>query len=100
MLSPKKSAPPRGSHSDSDLVAHKLCELGVLRGFVEMRLAVSDIRWQGRIEAAEDTSEVATFDPCPWAHARNWKVRDRNVTGLDIDEQGRCEHLGRQGTQE
>ena len=70
------------------------------RDIVVMRFAVRNVRRQRRIEAAKDTGEVATLDPCPRAHARDRKIGDRDVTGLDVDEQRRGEHLRAHGAQE
>src|SRR5262249_31401784 len=82
LLGMSEAKPGGGGHAidEEDLVTRELCELGVLHHFVEMGLAISDVRRQRRIEAAENASEVATFDPCARAHGRDLQIGDGKIS--------------------
>src|SRR5262245_56146376 len=57
-----------------------------------MRFAIAGGRRQCGVGPAENACHVATIFPAPGADARDRKVRNRDISGLDVHEQGRRQH--------
>src|SRR5262245_29072769 len=67
-------------------------ELGVLCDVLVMCFAIAGGRRQCGVGPAENACHVATIFPAPGADARDRKVRNRDISGLDVHEQGRRQH--------
>src|SRR5262249_27460751 len=67
-------------------------ERGFCGAVLVRRSVIAGGRRQWGVGPAENACHVATIFPAPGADARDRKARNRDISGLDVHEQGRRQH--------